>query len=66
MINVRHGPGPAGQPVEIVERQGLGHPDTLADALAERISVAYFPHSGSDRSAPRPPNATGCRAVCER
>ena len=41
MINVHHGPGPAGQPVEIVERKGLGHPDTLADALAERMSVAY-------------------------
>jgi S-adenosylmethionine synthetase len=44
MINVRHGPGPAGQPVEIVERKGLGHPDTLADALAERMSVAYSRH----------------------
>jgi S-adenosylmethionine synthetase len=28
-------------PVEIVERKGIGHPDTLADALAERMSVAY-------------------------
>lgn len=28
-------------PVEIVERKGIGHPDTLADALAERLSVAY-------------------------
>lgn len=27
--------------LEIVERKGLGHPDTLADALAERISTAY-------------------------
>ena len=44
MINVRHGPGPAGQPVEVVERKGLGHPDTLADALAERMSVAYSRH----------------------
>lgn len=31
----------AGQAVEVVERKGIGHPDTLADALAERISVAY-------------------------
>ncbi len=34
-------PGPADAPVEVVERKGLGHPDTLADALAERMSVAY-------------------------
>jgi S-adenosylmethionine synthetase len=26
-------------PVEIVERKGLGHPDTICDALAERLSV---------------------------
>lgn len=26
-------------PVEVVERKGLGHPDTLCDAIAERISV---------------------------
>lgn len=29
------------QDVEIVERKGLGHPDTLADALAENLSVVY-------------------------
>lgn len=29
------------QPFEIVERKGLGHPDTLADALADIISIAY-------------------------
>lgn len=28
------------QPVEIVERKGLGHPDTLCDALAEELSRA--------------------------
>lgn len=27
-------------PVEIVERKGLGHPDTLCDAIAERVSTA--------------------------
>lgn len=27
--------------VEIVERKGYGHPDTLSDALAERLSGAY-------------------------
>lgn len=28
------------QPVEIVERKGLGHPDTICDALAEELSRA--------------------------
>jgi S-adenosylmethionine synthetase len=27
-------------PVEIVERKGLGHPDTVCDALAEQFSIA--------------------------
>ncbi|MDE3036354.1 MAG: S-adenosylmethionine synthetase, partial [Nitrospirota bacterium] len=27
------------QPVEIVERKGKGHPDTICDAVADRISV---------------------------
>jgi S-adenosylmethionine synthetase len=44
VISVRRGPGPADLPVEVVERKGLGHPDTLADALAERMSVAYSRH----------------------
>lgn len=30
----------AAQPVEIVERKGLGHPDTVCDALAEEVSLA--------------------------
>jgi len=30
----------AGQPVEIVERKGTGHPDTICDALAEEFSIA--------------------------
>lgn len=33
-------PGPADVPVEIVERKGLGHPDTICDALAENLSIA--------------------------
>ena len=44
MIGVRHAPGPDSAAVEVVERKGLGHPDTLADALAERMSVAYSRH----------------------
>jgi S-adenosylmethionine synthetase len=30
----------AEQPVEMVERKGIGHPDTICDAIAEQISVA--------------------------
>lgn len=30
--------------VEIVERKGLGHPDTICDALAERVSSALSRH----------------------
>jgi S-adenosylmethionine synthetase len=28
-----------GRSVEVVERKGLGHPDTLCDAIAERVST---------------------------
>ena len=28
-------------PFEIVERKGLGHPDTLADGLAENAEIEY-------------------------
>ncbi|MGD8796281.1 MAG: methionine adenosyltransferase [Thiohalophilus sp.] len=31
---------PASGPVEMVERKGLGHPDTICDALAENLSLA--------------------------
>lgn len=31
-------PSPASLPFEIVERKGLGHPDTLCDALVENLS----------------------------
>lgn len=27
-------------PIEIVERKGLGHPDTICDAIAECVSIA--------------------------
>jgi S-adenosylmethionine synthetase len=41
---------PAMAPVEIVERKGLGHPDTICDALAEALSLAlcryYRDHFG--------------------
>ena len=32
---------PEAQDLEIVERKGIGHPDTLADALANEVSSAY-------------------------
>jgi S-adenosylmethionine synthetase len=32
-------PSPAAAPFEIVERKGLGHPDTICDALVENLSV---------------------------
>lgn len=32
---------PENNSIEIVERKGVGHPDTLADALAEEISRVY-------------------------
>lgn len=30
----------AGQPLEIVERKGLGHPDTICDSIMEEVSLA--------------------------
>ena len=43
---LRTSPGlaPGARPVEVVERKGLGHPDTLCDAVAERISVRLSRH----------------------
>lgn len=39
------GPGaPDSQAVEIVERKGLGHPDTICDWLAEEFSLALSRH----------------------
>ncbi len=34
------GPGPGERSIEIVERKGLGHPDTICDHLAEAASLA--------------------------
>ena len=39
-ISLLETPSPASQPLEIVERKGLGHPDTICDALAENLSRA--------------------------
>jgi S-adenosylmethionine synthetase len=35
---------PGERPVEVVERKGLGHPDTICDALAEEVSRALSRH----------------------
>lgn len=37
-------PGPGELPFEIVERKGIGHPDTICDALAENLSLALSRH----------------------
>jgi S-adenosylmethionine synthetase len=43
--SVRLTPDLAGSgPVEVVERKGIGHPDTVCDALAERFSRALCRH----------------------
>ncbi len=38
-INQNVGPPPETQSLEIVERKGKGHPDTICDAIAESISL---------------------------
>ena len=37
-------PSPSAQRFEMVERKGLGHPDTICDALAEQVSLALSRH----------------------
>jgi S-adenosylmethionine synthetase len=39
LIRRLNGPSPRRQPVEVVERKGLGHPDTICDAIAEHVCV---------------------------
>jgi len=39
-IEALAGVGPDEQPVEVVERKGVGHPDTICDALAEELSLS--------------------------
>lgn len=43
-VSMLDAPLPAELPFEIVERKGLGHPDTLCDALAENLSIALSRH----------------------
>lgn len=39
-IEICGGSSPDQRPVEIVERKGIGHPDTICDLISERLSVA--------------------------
>lgn len=44
-IAVNHGLVPPDQTVtEVVERKGLGHPDTLVDGIVEAAAIAYATH----------------------
>lgn len=40
LVSELDGTSAAMLPVEIVERKGLGHPDTMCDAIAEEVSLA--------------------------
>ena len=44
LIRLREREGVGAQPLEIVERKGSGHPDTLCDAVAERVCVRLCQH----------------------
>jgi S-adenosylmethionine synthetase len=44
VIRRRDSASPGAQEVEVVERKGLGHPDTVCDALAEQICVRLCRH----------------------
>ena len=44
VIRAREGAAPESLPVEVVERKGLGHPDTLCDAMAEQMCVRLCRH----------------------
>jgi S-adenosylmethionine synthetase len=50
LVSELDGTTPSALPVEVVERKGLGHPDTICDALVEEVSRAlscfYLKHFG--------------------
>lgn len=50
IVETLQSPRPADQHVEVVERKGTGHPDSICDAIAEAVSVAlcqeYLDHCG--------------------
>lgn len=39
IIRSRDHGGPGSEPVEVVERKGLGHPDSICDGIAEHVCV---------------------------
>ncbi|MDP2345169.1 MAG: methionine adenosyltransferase [Deltaproteobacteria bacterium] len=39
IVRARADGGPGSEPVEVVERKGLGHPDSICDGIAEHICV---------------------------
>lgn len=39
LVRMRESRAPGLQEVEVVERKGLGHPDTICDAVAEQVSL---------------------------
>lgn len=43
-IELQHGSPASQRPVEVVERKGKGHPDTICDSLSEKLSVALSRH----------------------
>ena len=40
LVSLLDGAPTASLPLEIVERKGLGHPDSICDALVENLSIA--------------------------
>jgi len=50
-VRVADAPPPEERSVEVVERKGLGHPDSICDALAEELSLDlcrfYLEHGGA-------------------
>jgi S-adenosylmethionine synthetase len=44
VVRRREEPAPGVRPVEVVERKGLGHPDTMCDGIAEHLSVRLCRH----------------------
>src|SRR5262249_43334267 len=44
LIRRSDSPPPSWGPIEVVERKGLGHPDSICDAIAEQVCVALCRH----------------------
>ena len=38
-VTILSGPAPGAAPLEMAERKGRGHPDSICDALAENLSI---------------------------